>query len=272
MSHMEPIIVIRGAGDLASGVAIRLFRSGFRLIMTELNQPLTVRRTVSFSEAIYSGTTSVEGVKARKIDSIDTLFNSLEQNEIPILVDEKLEFLQSKKFIFPVLIDARMEKKAPEENYTNFVPLVIGIGPGFTAGNDCHVVIESNRGHYLGHIYRKGAAIFDTGLPSGDPTRILLAPKDGIIVNKVQIGDIMVTGQVIASIGDQSILSPFTGLLRGLIHSGLYVRKGIKIGDLDHSTNGDLCRFVSDKALAIGGSVLEVILSETDLLPDRNKP
>jgi len=264
---MDPIIIIRGAGDLATGVALRLFRSGFRLVMIELEQPLTVRRTVSFSEAIYTGLTYVENVPARKIDSFDHIPTSFLNNEIPILVDEKLRILSTNKSQYPVLIDARMEKRPPEINYINLLPLVIGIGPGFTAGLDCHAVIESSRGHFLGHIYRKGTAQLDTGQPAGDPARILRAPIDGTIMTKAEIGDLLDSGQVIATIEDQAILAPFSGLLRGLIHSGVYVHKGLKIGDLDHSTNGDLCQFVSDKAMAIGGSVLEVILSDTNIRP-----
>ncbi len=268
---MDPIIIIRGGGDIASGVALRLYRSGFRVVILELEQPLTVRRTVSFSEAIYSGQTFVEAIKARKINSYDELPNLFLNNEIPILVDENLNIISMEKFYFPVLIDARMEKKPPEINYINTFPLVIGIGPGFTASLNCHVVIESSRGHFLGHIYRKGTALSDTGQPSGDPARILRAPIDGIITTKVEIGDILDPGQMIATINDQTIVAPFTGLLRGLVHSGIYVPKGIKIGDMDHSTNIDLCHYASDKAMAIGGSVLEIILSDTDILPIHKK-
>jgi xanthine dehydrogenase accessory factor len=264
---MDPIIIIRGGGDIASGVALRLFRSGFRVVILELEQPLTVRRTVSFSEAIYTGLTNVEEIKARKIISVDDIPNSLLNNEIPILVDENLRFLSINNSQYPVLIDARMEKKPPEFNYINTIPLVIGIGPGFTAGFDCHIVIESSRGHFLGHVYRKGTAISDTGQPAGDPTRILRAPISGTISTQAKIGDLLESGQVVATIDNLTILAPFTGLLRGLIHSGIRVNKGMKIGDIDHDTNIDLCRFASDKAMAIGGSVLEVILSDTNILP-----
>jgi xanthine dehydrogenase accessory factor len=268
---MDPIIIIRGAGDIATGVALRLFRSGFRLVMIELRQPLTVRRTVSFSEAIYTGSTCVEDVNARKIDSFDDIPGSFLNNEIPVIVDENLRILSTNLFQCPVLIDARMEKKPPVFNYISILPLVIGIGPGFTAGFDCHAVIESCRGHFLGHVYRKGTAHSDTGQPSGDPARILRSPIDGIIVTKAEIGDMLDSSQVIATVEDQPILAPFSGLLRGLIHSGLRVHKGLKIGDIDHSSNGDLCRFVSDKAMAIGGSVLEIILSDTNILPIQHK-
>lgn len=173
---MDPIIIIRGGGNIASGVALRLFRTGFRMVVIELEQPLTVRRTVSFSEAIYNGQTSEEDVQARKINSIEDMNNSFEKNEIPVLADENLKLLRSKIFNFPVLIDARMEIKPPRINYIKTVPLVIGISPGFTVGFDFHIAIESNRGHFLGQIYRKGTALSDTGRPAGDPTRILRSP------------------------------------------------------------------------------------------------
>ena len=264
---MDPIIIIRGGGDIASGVALRLYRSGFRVVILELEQPLTVRRTVSFSEAIYTGQTFVEEVKARKITSFDEIPDLYLNNEIPILVDDNLSIISMKNLYFPVLIDARMEKKPPEINIIKDFPLVIGIGPGFTAGFDCHIVIESSRGHYLGHVYRKGTALSDTGQPAGDPNRILRAPINGIIKTRAEIGDFLDSGQVIATLDDQSILAPFMGLLRGLIHSGIRVQKGMKIGDMDHSFDIDLCHYASDKAMAIGGSVLEIILSDTNILP-----
>lgn len=270
INHMEPIILIRGGGDIASGVALRLFRSGLRVVMIELAQPLSVRRTVSFSEAIYNGRTSVQGVTARKITSAEEISDTFLRREIPILVDEKLRILNSKEFIFPVLIDARMEKRKPEINYINSIPLVIGIGPGFTAGFDCHIIIESSRGHFLGQIYREGTALSDTGQPAGDPTRILRSPINGTIMTQREIGDLLEEGQVIATIDDTTIRAPFSGLLRGLIHSGIRVVKGMKIGDMDHDTDINLCHFVSDKALAIGGSVLEVILSDTNFLQTKN--
>jgi len=265
--------VIRGGGDLASGIAARLFRSGFKVIMTELPKPLTVRRTVSFSEAIYSGFTEVERIISRRSSSIKEISITQMGREIPILVDENLEILKSNKYEFSVLIDARMEKKPEIKSLYKSVPLLIGIGPGFTAGVDCSVVIESSRGHSLGRIYRQGKALDDTGHPAGDPTRILRAPMSGTILTEVKIGDLLESGSVIAKINGVPILAPFTGLLRGLIHDGVTVQKGMKIGDMDHRSDINLCFSISDKAMAIGGSVLEVILSDTNLQPDRrDKP
>lgn len=264
---MEQFILIRGGGDIASGVALRLFRAGFKVVMVELEQPLSVRRSVSFSEAIFNGVTSIEGIRARRLYSINEIPTSLKNKEIPVLVDKNLSFIKNHESQYPVLIDARMDKKPPEVNYYKKIPLVIGIGPGFTAGYDCNIIIESSRGHFLGRAYRKGSALEDTGTPAGDPTRILRAPASGIITNHTKIGDLLESGQMIASIDNHSIHAPFTGLLRGLIHSGIKVKKGMKIGDMDHRTNLDLCHYASDKAMAIGGSVLEIILSDSTIRP-----
>lgn len=264
---MDDLILVRGGGDIASGVALRLFRSGFKVLMTELEKPLTVRRTVSFSEAIYTGFTTVEGVTARRISSVENIHKLLLEDEIPIIVDENLDKSFSKNIKYPVLIDARMEKRPSDPDLFLTTPLMIGIGPGFTAGFDCHIVIESNRGHLLGRIYHHGKALADTGVPAGDPARILRAPANGTIRTHSKIGDVVESGTTIASIDGQPVLAPFKGLLRGLIHTDIEVQKGLKIGDMDKSTNIDLCKFVSDKAMAIAGSVLEVILSETHLLP-----
>lgn len=264
---MEQVILIRGGGDLASGVAARLFRAGFYLIMTELSKPLTVRRTVSFSEAIYSGVTVVEGIKAQRYSSIEKITISQMRKEIPILVDAKLDILGSNIVEFPVVVDARMEKTPANKTLYRSFPLLIGIGPGFTAGLDCDVVIESNRGHYMGRILRMGKALDDTGQPTGDPNRILRAPISGIIHTKVKIGDLLESGSMIGDINGVPIFAPFSGILRGLIHNEIAVEKGLKIGDMDHVRDTSLCFSISDKAMAIGGSVLEVILSDTDLRP-----
>jgi xanthine dehydrogenase accessory factor len=269
---MDDVILVRGGGDIASGVALRLFRSGFKVLMTELEKPLTVRRMVSFSEAIYKGFITVEGITARRILSVENSHKTNIEEEIPIIVDENLKILDTKDNNIPVLIDARMEKRPSDPYFFHSVPLLIGIGPGFTAGFDCHIVIESNRGHSLGRIYRHGKALSDTGYPAGDPARILRAPTSGIIHTHSKIGDVLESGSLIANIAGHPVLAPFTGLLRGLIHSDIDVQKGMKIGDMDKSTDTDLCNVVSDKAMAIAGSVLEVILSDTHLLPSRRDP
>lgn len=255
-------VLIRGGGDLATGVALRLQRAGIQVVISELAQPLAVRRTVSFSEAVYEGQHTVEGVTARLIKA-DQLSAWNKADEIPLLVDPNADILAS--FIFPVIVDARLIKQPPAPLPTQ-VALHIGLGPGFTAGNDCHAVIETRRSHTLGRVYWTGTTQPDSGEPEGDPRRVLRAPSEGVIMGLKKIGKHVEAGEVLAVINLQhSVISPFAGVLRGLIHDGLQVTKGMKIGDVDARDEASLCALVSDKALAIGGGVLEAILSKREI-------
>jgi len=275
---MKPLILLRGGGDLASGVALRLHRVGFQIVITELEKPLAVRRTVSFSEAIYEGTQTVEGVTGRLV-SPDQFQGPLDAGEIPVLVDPdanivRNQFLTSPRSTF--VVDARLLKSVHQPLDVN-TPLHIGLGPGFTAGENCHAVIETRRGHTLGRVYWNGSAQTDSGQPDGDPRRVLRAPHDGIVIAHANIGDYLKEGQLIAEIQSgldtpsksaratrppkSKITSPFKGILRGLIHPDVQVTAGMKIGDVDPRDDPALCTLVSDKALAVGGGVLEAVLS-----------
>ena len=255
-------VLIRGGGDLASGVALRLHRSGIRVVITELPQPLAVRRAVSFAEAVYEGVWDVEGVKGRLAEA-DQLSAAWEADEIPVLIDPEADILSSSHF--PVVVDARLIKRPPAPLPTQ-VPLHIGLGPGFTAGSDCHAVIETRRSHTLGRVIWHGTSQPDSGEPDGDPRRVLRAPADGVLMGVKRIGEHVEAGEVVAAISDQyPVISPFSGVLRGLIHDGLHAAKGMKVGDVDPRDDPSYCRLVSDKALAIGGGVLEAILSRREI-------
>ena len=258
---MKPLIIIRGGGDLASGIALRLHQVGFQVAILELDKPLAVRRTVSFSEAVYEGAQTVEGVVSRLV-SADQFQVALEAGEIPLVIDPQAnilnnQFLTSPKSTF--VIDARLLKKEPEPLPAN-VALHLGLGPGFTAGSNCDAVIESRRSHTLGRVYWQGAAQPDSRQPEGDTRRVLRAPANGFVQPLKSIGDLCREGETIAKVGDAIIVSPFDGLLRGLIHPRVEVAAGLKVGDIDSRTDPDLCRLVSDKALAVAGGVLEAIL------------
>ena len=258
-------VLLRGGGDLATGVALRLYRAGIKLVITELAQPLAVRRTVAFAEAVYEGYHAVEGVVARLVKR-DQLQVALDADEIPVLIDPDADILST--FHFPIVVDARLMKQSPSPLPTP-VPLHIGLGPGFHAGENCQAVIETRRSHTLGRVYWTGTTQPDSGEPEGDPRRVLRAPGDGFLVSKARIGEHVEEGQIIAMINDQfAVVSPFNGMLRGLIHDGLDVTKGMKIGDVDAHNDASACRLVSDKALAIGGGVLEAILLKEEI---RNK-
>ena len=259
---MTQVILIRGGGDLATGAAVRLHRAGFNILITELPAPMAVRRTVSFSEAVYDGEITVEGVTARRADSPEEAFRLLEKKLIPVLVDPGLEILKLNKF--QCLIDARLLKRDSDTDIHS-APLVIGFGPGFTCGVNCHAVIETKRGHDLGRVFWSGSASPDTGQPDGDQRRVLRAPEDGKITCHVEIASYVEEGQPVAETAGIPIIAPFGGILRGLIRPGLMVKKGVKIGDIDQRNERAYCFTVSDKALAIGGAVLEAMLTHVNV-------
>jgi xanthine dehydrogenase accessory factor len=262
---MPALILLRGGGDLASGIAIRLYRAGLNIAITELPQPLAVRRTVSFSEAIYNDEAVVEGITAKCVrDPTDTLriLNVIAKRQIPVLVDPDCYSIQT---LYPLaIIDARMMKQAPEQLFHKSL-LYLGLGPGFIAPVNCHAVIETQRGHTLGRAIWEGSSLNDTSKPEGDPRRVLRAPTDGIFLSEAQIGERFEPGQTIASINGELIKAPFTGILRGLLHPGLNIFKGLKIGDIDPRNDPNLCRMVSDKSLAVGGGVLEALLTRPEV-------
>jgi xanthine dehydrogenase accessory factor len=262
---MPSIILIRGGGDLATGVALRLIRSGLRVAVTEIAQPLAVRRSVSFAEAVYAGETTVEGVTAHRIpDPTDSfrILMVLGKQQVPVLVDP--DCASAKLLHAAVIVDGRMIKHPPEP--IGYVPqLYLGLGPGFEAGVNCQAVVETRRSHMLGRVYWRGGPDPDTGQPDGNPQRVLRAPVDGEFIAHAEIGQHIEAGQVIAEIAGQSITAPFPGVLRGLLHHGLMVTRGLKIGDIDQRDDPRLCQLVSDKASSVGGGVLEAILSRPEL-------
>lgn len=265
---MIPLILIRGGGDLASGVALRLHRTGYKIAILELEKPLAVRRTVSFSEAVYEGLQTVEGVTARLV-SADQLQDTMGAGEIPVLVDPNANILRNQFLTSPrstFVIDARLLKITPEPLAAD-VALHIGLGPGFSAGENCHAVVETRRGHTLGRVYWSGSAQSDSGQPEGDPRRVLRAPHEGVLNAFSKISDHVEEGQKIAEIESKTgsqiteIISPIKGILRGLVRSGLEVTEKMKIGDIDPRDDVSFSALVSDKALSVGGGVLEAILT-----------
>ncbi len=259
-------VLLRGGGDLASGVAIRLFRAGWRVLITELPQPLAVRRLVSFSEAVYTGEICIEEVRGRLAASAEQALEIIDQGCIPILVDPPAAVRSV--FHPDVIVDGRMTKQSPGMGM-DAADMVIGLGPGFCAGQDCHAVIETIRGPSLGRVIWSGQAEPDTGIPErvGDrqAERVLRAPCDGLFAARAEICDLLEAGQVVAEVNGCPIKAPFHGLLRGLIQSGVEVQKGVKVGDIDPRLDTRLCVQASDKALAVGGGVMEAILSRVDL-------
>ncbi len=262
MLFPDALVLIRGGGDLASGVALRVARAGFRLVITELDHPLAVRRAVAFASAIEKGEWVLEGVKAVHAHSVEAARKLSAKGIVPVLIDPGGASIPALK---PrVLVDARMTKSA-EDIRTDSAPLVIGLGPGFVAGVNCHAVIETNRGPFLGRAYWRGAAEGNTGKPEAvmglDYQRVLRAPRNGLVEVRAAIGDSVVGNQVVAMIDSCPIKASFAGAVRGLIADRTPVTAGTKIGDIDPRGRPEYCFMVSDKSLAVGGGVLEAILT-----------
>lgn len=260
------LVLIRGAGDIATGIALRLYRAGLQVVMTDLAQPTAIRRTVCFSQAISLGHTTVEDVTARLTD-LSQVPDLLKAGEIPVLIDPSC---RSRDVLKPdVLVDAILAKKNLGTQITD-APAVIAVGPGFTAGVDCHAVVETMRGHYLGRVIWNGPAIPNTNIPgliggyAGE--RVLRAPKDGIFRQVLEIGALVKAGDVAAYVDDAPMLCTIDGVLRGILPSGVRVHQGMKSGDVDPRCELAHCYCASDKALAVGGGVLEAILQQTGVL------
>jgi len=256
------LVCIKGAGDLASGIALRLHHSKIDVVMTELPVPLAVRRTVAFSEAIRLGSTVVEDVKAERAENADEVKDCLTRGVIPVLADPDAEIV---KILKPeVVVDAILAKTNTGTTKKD-AKMVIGVGPGFTAGRDCHAVIETKRGHTLGRVIRKGSAIPNTGVPGnvGGQTirRLLKAPADGVFHPEKNIGNLVREGDRVANVDGIPVYALTDGKIRGMLQDGVPVTKGLKSGDVDPRGSSVDHMTVSDKAMAIGGGVLEAILS-----------
>jgi len=256
---MKLKVLIRGGGDLATGVACRLFKSGMNVLITELAKPLVIRRTVAFASAVYDGEIIIEGVKGILYKSLPEDFTDF----IPVLIDPECKTL--KEFNPHVMVDVTM-RKYNMGTKIDMAPLVIALGPGFTAGVDVHRVIETQRGHFLGCIIYKGSAEADTGIPGeigGEShKRIVRAPSDGIFISKKNIGENVSEGEVIGYVDNIEVYAILSGILRGIIKNGLYVKKNLKIGDIDPRAKKEYITTISDKARALGGSVLQAIMEK----------
>ena len=261
------LVLIRGAGDLASGIALRLHHAHLSVVMTDLPQPTAIRRTVCFSQAIVYGSMTVEDVTARFCAAPENAAVILAAGEIPVLADPEAK---CRTALRPdVVVDAILAKENLGTRITD-APCVIGVGPGFTAGKDCHAAVETMRGHTLGRALYHGSPLPNTNIPgliggfAGE--RVLRAPSDGIFVQKLEIGASVHTGDVAGTGNGVPMLCQIDGMLRGILPDGTPVTRGMKSGDVDPRGKREYCDLVSDKALAIGGGVLEAILSLTGAL------
>jgi len=257
----ELVILVKGAGEMATGVAHRLASSHFKVCLTEVSNPQAVRREVAFSEAIFDKEKEVEGIVAKLVESSEQIPETWEDGKIPILVDPETKV---KDFLKPdVFVDATLSKKNVGTKITDGL-LVIGLGPGFVAGKDVHVVIETNRGHNLGRIIKKGEAEPNTGIPGSiagyTEERVIRAPRDGIFKTMKNIGDGVKANEKVGIVGNAVVRSRIAGVIRGLLRDGTEVWKGMKLGDVDPRGTKAHCHTISDKARTISGGALQAIL------------
>jgi xanthine dehydrogenase accessory factor len=253
-------VTVKGGGDIGSGIAWRLHQCGFRVLITEISNPLAVRRKVAFCEAVYDGRSQVEGVECLRIEGTQEIFHIWEKGKIALLVDPGLE---SKHAVHPeVVVDATLAKKNLGTALSD-APVVIGVGPGFEVGVDVHFVVETHRGHDLGRLLLRGTASPNTGIPGSvmgiTTARVLRAPQSGQWENVLDIGDMVRKGDAVGSVSGAVVEAQIDGVIRGLIRPGVHVPEGLKIGDIDPRGKKEYCFTISEKALAISGGVLEGI-------------
>jgi xanthine dehydrogenase accessory factor len=254
-------VLIRGGGEMASGIAHRLHQCRMRVLMTEIAAPTAVRRNVAFAEAIYRGCHTIEGVKSRRVSTVDEAKRLWQSDIIPIFVDPGATI---RREIKPdVVVDAIMAKKRGSTTISD-ASLVVGIGPGFIVGENAHAVVESNRGYHLGQVIWDGAAEPDTGVPAPvagyTESRVLRAPRTGVFKAIRNIGEIVQEGEIVAEVDSVSVAAEISGVIRGMLHDSVKVEAGSKIGDIDPRGEREYCYTISDKARAIGGGVVEAIL------------
>ena len=256
-----PLVVVRGAGDIASGVICRLKNSGFRVVALETGEPTVIRRTVSFADALRFDSATVEGIEAVSIRTEEELSKALSEQKIPVINDPQGLWIEKLKPL--CVVDAILAKKNLGTRM-DMAPVVIALGPGFTAGKDVHCVVETMRGHSLGQTIMEGDALMNTGIPGTiggySSERVVKAPAEGVIDVLCDIESIVKKGEVLARIGKTEVLSPLDGVVRGMIAPGTRVAKGLKMADVDPRGEVSYCRQVSDKARAVAGGVLEALL------------
>lgn len=264
---VDTLVLVKGGGDLATGVAHRLHRAGFPVVITEIENPTMVRRTVSFAECLYADEWKVEGITSTRADGktpdekVENARAILEAGSVPVMVDPRAEVVAHLRPA--VVVDAILAKRNLGTRIDD-AEVVVGLGPGFTAGVDCHAVVETSRGHDLGRVILEGAAKPNTGIPGSiggyTTERLLRAPQAGVFTSIAGIGDVVRAGEAVACVDGAEVRSAIDGVLRGLLRDGIEVSAGFKVGDVDPRAEPAHCHTISDKSRAIGGGALEAIM------------
>ncbi len=255
-------VIVKGGGDIASGTIQKLHKSGFNVLVLEIEKPTSIRRRVCFSEAVYNGEAIIEDSKSVLVETLEEIYDAWESGIIPIVIDSEGTLIDKIKPL--VVVDAILAKRNTGTNI-NMAPITIGLGPGFNAGKDVHIAVETMRGHNLGRLIFHGYALKNTGVPGKiggyDKERVIYSPCEGIISTFKNIGDIVTTKDILAIVNGQKIYASIDGVLRGIIRSESYVKESLKIADIDPRYDElDNCNTISDKARCIAGGVLEGIL------------
>ena len=265
MDFSGNLIIVRGAGELASGAIRRLVLAGFPVIALEIPKPLCVRRTVSYASAVFDGEVQIEGVTGSCFENSDDAYLAAQKGVAGIVIDPAGDSIG--KLLPKTVIDARMLKNNMDSSLKT-AENVIALGPGYTAPDDARYVIETSRGHDLGRVITKGSALPNTGVPGevgGESAkRVLRAPADGEFNSIIQLGEMVSEGEPVGEVNGERVTAEISGLLRGLIHDGVRINKGTKIGDVDPRGNPDYLHTISDKANAIAGGVMEAVMKGSD--------
>lgn len=261
MHNQDKIIIVRGGGDIASGTINRLHNMGFRVLVLEISKPNFIRRKVCYGEAVYEGEFSLEGTVSKLACSLEEIYSIWEEKKIPVYIDPEMKILE--KLSPDVIIDGILAKKNLGMS-KELAPVTIGLGPGFEAGKNVHAVIETNRGHNLGRIIYEGKAAENTGIPGiiqgYGKERVIYASAEGILKTVHDIGDVVQKNEIIAYIGTEPVKASLTGLIRGMIRGGSFVKKGLKISDIDPREDQlENCYTISDKARTISGGAAEAV-------------
>lgn len=255
------IVIVRGGGDIATGTIQKLHRSGFKVLILEIDSPQCIRRTVTCAEAIYTGETQVEDIKVKKSENVEEIKKLWDENIVPIVVDPEGKYISK---IEPMCVVDGILAKKNLGTTIDMADITIGLGPGFCAGKDVDIVIETNRGHDLGRLIFEGEPEKNTGNPGNikgfTTERILRSPDNGNIKVLKDIGSFVKKDEIVAYVNEKEVLSGLDGMVRGMIRDGSKVFEGMKIGDVDPRVNLENTKTISDKARAIGGGVLEAIL------------
>lgn len=255
----DHLVVLRGGGDLATGVAQRLHRGGFPVVVLELEHPLAVRRTVSLATAVIEGKVAVEDLEGVLVDTTGEAVSLAAEGTIPVMVSPTMP-----SFERSVVVDARLAKRKLDTSIDQ-APLVVALGPGFVAGADCHAVVETMRGHHLGRVIWDGPAAPDTGVPGvvggASENRVLRTAVGGEVQWDAEIGDQVTEGQTLGHVGKAPVVAAIDGVVRGLLADGTPAASGLKLGDIDPRADRAACFEISDKSLSVGGGVVEAVLT-----------